>query len=424
MIVSTYNHERYIHQALESIVQQVTSFPFEIVVIDDNSQDATPSIIREFAARYPDVVKPVLGTVNLGDHARLSSAYSESSASYVCIVDGDDYWTSPHKLAHQCAFLDEHVHCSMAFHAVTVLEQDRARSWVLRPPATKPFFELHEILGEGFIASCSVMLRRAALSGFPSWFVAFEVGDWAINILAAERGAVGYIDEVMAVYRRHSGGYWSGLLEEQRILRKLTAYRQLNAYTGGRYGPRMQSVLDSAESLLWEEFVLRVKRADWRGTAAVAWSILRQQPLWFVRMLTRGRSSDTMNFHRRPWRHRAWNRLLQLLPSFRSPQGIALEGTLDKADARFIYGWAWYRARRDLPVMVRLYGDDKFIGQFKADRYRQDLAEAGKADGYCAFRVPTPEWLKDGGRHEVRAEAATSGQPLANSPITVAIDSA
>ena len=55
----THDHIDTIAQALESIVTQKTGFPFELIVHDDASQDGTADVVRDFAARYPDIVVPV-----------------------------------------------------------------------------------------------------------------------------------------------------------------------------------------------------------------------------------------------------------------------------------------------------------------------------------------------------------------------------
>ena len=55
----TYNHEKYIREALDSFLMQNTDFKYEIVIHDDASTDNTANIIREYEEKYPDIIKPI-----------------------------------------------------------------------------------------------------------------------------------------------------------------------------------------------------------------------------------------------------------------------------------------------------------------------------------------------------------------------------
>ena len=70
-----YNHESYIRQCLEGFVMQKTNFRFEAIVHDDASTDGTAAIIREYAEKYPDIIKPIFETEN---------QYSKGDAWQIC----------------------------------------------------------------------------------------------------------------------------------------------------------------------------------------------------------------------------------------------------------------------------------------------------------------------------------------------------
>jgi glycosyltransferase involved in cell wall biosynthesis len=106
-----YNHEKYIRQALESMVSQKTNFNYEIIVLDDASKDHTPDIIREFQEKYPDKIRPVLQTEN--QYSRGVAIVNEifyplAQGEYIAYCEGDDYWTDENKLQEQVDFLDHH----------------------------------------------------------------------------------------------------------------------------------------------------------------------------------------------------------------------------------------------------------------------------------------------------------------------------
>lgn len=108
IIMLTYNHEKYIREALDSIVYQKTSFPFEVLVGDDASHDHTPQIIQEYANKYPNIVIPILRKKNLGANQNYIDLVSRCNSDYIAFLDGDDCWATPNKLQIQVTFLEKH----------------------------------------------------------------------------------------------------------------------------------------------------------------------------------------------------------------------------------------------------------------------------------------------------------------------------
>ena len=64
VVCNAYNHEKYIAQAIEGFVMQKTNFNFEILIHDDASTDRTADIIREYEAKYPELIKPIYQSEN------------------------------------------------------------------------------------------------------------------------------------------------------------------------------------------------------------------------------------------------------------------------------------------------------------------------------------------------------------------------
>ena len=116
----TYNQKEYIRQCLDGFVLQQTNFRFEAIVHDDASTDGTAEIVREYAEKFPDIIKPIFETENQyskhdGSLGRILNAHTRGK--YVAICEGDDYWTDPHKLQKQADFLDANPQCSLTYHA-------------------------------------------------------------------------------------------------------------------------------------------------------------------------------------------------------------------------------------------------------------------------------------------------------------------
>ena len=62
---TVYNHELYLRDCLEGFVMQKTSFRFEAIVHDDASTDRSAAIIKEYAEKYPDIIKPRINIQNM-----------------------------------------------------------------------------------------------------------------------------------------------------------------------------------------------------------------------------------------------------------------------------------------------------------------------------------------------------------------------
>ena len=126
---AVYNHEPYLRQCLDGFVMQKTTFPFEAIVHDDASTDGSADIIREYAEKYPDIIKPIYEKENQyskhdGSFRRIMDAAIHPKAKFIAYCEGDDYWTDPEKLQMQVDFLESHPEYTMCFHrARTILDE-------------------------------------------------------------------------------------------------------------------------------------------------------------------------------------------------------------------------------------------------------------------------------------------------------------
>ncbi|MDA1381025.1 glycosyltransferase [Plesiomonas shigelloides] len=121
--VVTYNQEKYIAECLQSLVDQVTNFPFEIIVGEDCSTDKTREIVLEFQNKYPDIIKPLLHEQNVGASKNYLMTHAKACGKYIAHMDADDY-ALPGKLQAQADFLDKNPKCNMVFHRMDVIDGD------------------------------------------------------------------------------------------------------------------------------------------------------------------------------------------------------------------------------------------------------------------------------------------------------------
>jgi glycosyltransferase involved in cell wall biosynthesis len=229
VFVLTFNHARWIAQALDSALAQQTPFEFELLVADDCSTDGTREIVRECARQHPERVRTFLPERNLGIAGIWLAAARECRGELVAILEGDDHWTSPHKLASQVALLDARPGWSSCFHRATLFHDDASRP---PRPATPAFdrseFELDDVIRACFIPFLTVVFRSEILSAVPEWVFSYRCFDWLFHIFCARRGPIGFLDEDMAAYRVHSGGNWSARDRTTQIEDDLDVYERLS----------------------------------------------------------------------------------------------------------------------------------------------------------------------------------------------------
>ncbi|RJR54996.1 MAG: glycosyltransferase [Desulfobacteraceae bacterium] len=208
--MTTYNQEKFIAQAIESVLGQQPDFDFELLIGDDASRDRTPEIITDYATRFPRRIRPLLHSKNLGFHRNLANLLTQCHADYIALLEGDDYWTDPHKLDKQFDLLRRHPEFSACFCRARVLyEGDPTRlSFIPADSPNKSSFTTEELLRKNYIPTGTLVFRNygGAIDLRP--FFHLSMIDRPLEVLVSLRGPIGYINDVTAVYRRHDDGVW------------------------------------------------------------------------------------------------------------------------------------------------------------------------------------------------------------------------
>jgi glycosyltransferase involved in cell wall biosynthesis len=231
MLVVTYNHAQFVRQALDGALAQRLAQPFEILVSEDCSTDGTREIVQEYAERHPHLVRLLLSKRNLHSNEVVARGLRAARGRYVALLDGDDYWTSDDKLQAQVAVLDVRPDLTICFHNVQVVDErseSTGRLW--NAPGQPEVSDLHELLRGNFIATSSVMYRRAAVAEVPTWYDRFfPVTDWPLHVLYARAGRIGYLNQTLGAYRLHGGGLFSTLGEREKLEANADFYRRMRA---------------------------------------------------------------------------------------------------------------------------------------------------------------------------------------------------
>jgi glycosyltransferase involved in cell wall biosynthesis len=238
VLMVTYNHELFIAQAIESVLMQETDFPVELVIGEDCSTDGTREIVKRYAVLHPEIIRPVLHEKNVGMSNNFESIRKSSRGSYIAFLDGDDYWTSPRKLQSQVDFLDSHPDHAMCATRFWNVQDDNPTGTPIPSPIEKESGSLEDILRWNYILTCTVVYRAALIQEIPPPFMKIRNADMALWTMLAERGRVGYINEIMAAYRMHGGGIWVGASMENKISSLEYTIDTIHAYLGNRH-PRL-----------------------------------------------------------------------------------------------------------------------------------------------------------------------------------------
>ena len=195
----TFNHEKYIRQCLQSIVDQWTNFSFEVIVGDDCSTDGTRAIVQEFAQLYPAVVKPIYHEMNIGGTKNLMAVHCAAIGEYIAHMDGDDFML-PGKLNIQADELDKNPDCAMCFHRMKQFDQYNQRYLKFRPKAIPRKSDLVFLLmNHSLFFHSSKMYRAECRNGLDPGVD--EMLDFYFHVHHIQRGNILFLSDFLGVYR-------------------------------------------------------------------------------------------------------------------------------------------------------------------------------------------------------------------------------
>jgi glycosyltransferase involved in cell wall biosynthesis len=243
---STYNHESFITQAIEGVLMQKVNFDYELIIGEDCSTDRTRQRVKDYQRQYPDKIRLFLPEGNMGRRHNFLQTLKACRGQYIALLDGDDYWTSPYKLQKQADYLDGHPECAICFHNVMVIHEDEHPPYPFHAKGLNPVLGMEDLLCNNFIPTCSTLFRNGLFVEFPSIFDNLPYSDWPLHVLNAMHGTIGYIDEVMGVYRIHGRGLWSqgGHPSAYTVIKHAKAdicfYKKVNKFLAYRYNHLIQ----------------------------------------------------------------------------------------------------------------------------------------------------------------------------------------
>ena len=212
VLTLAYNQAPYIRECLNGILMQKTNFAFELLIHDDASTDGTADIIREYEAKYPDIIKPIYQKENQytrGGKIMERFMYPRAKGKYIALCEGDDYWTDPLKLQKQVDFMEANPEYSLCFHACSIKFEDGITPKKLYSEWEERDYSCYEILKEWTIPTVSSLFRKEILEkGYYKYITNKNIiyGDNILFSFLATYGKVRNIStQEMSVYRRNCG---------------------------------------------------------------------------------------------------------------------------------------------------------------------------------------------------------------------------
>lgn len=229
------NQEAYIQDALRGFVSQETSFKFEVLVCDNASTDATAKIIRTYANRYPEIIKPIFLCENqeVTNHKIIRThLLPKAKGKYFAWCGGYDFWIDPKKLQKHVEYMQENENCMISFHDLVVCDNSTGSCGI----HTKDHTSIKKLMGIDSLFQCTAVAKSDVYELIPEELSADVTWLWQMILYCADKGTVGYIEGAMAATNvRVEGGLTQRVLETQtlrteeneRILKEVNKTREL-----------------------------------------------------------------------------------------------------------------------------------------------------------------------------------------------------
>lgn len=208
--VMAYNQEKYVRQAMDSILAQQCHYSFEIVIGDDASKDNTRAILLEYQRKYPHIIKVLPEGPNKGVLKNFRAVVEACSGKYIAFCHCDDFWHDPLKLEKQVSFLESHpgyglVHtdANVYFEKTDTIDVASHKKYGEHIPEGDVFEDI--VTGKFFIYTCSACYRKADVDQYIS-FDEFENNDFMYEDLPtwlelSKHVKFKYLDEPTMTYR-------------------------------------------------------------------------------------------------------------------------------------------------------------------------------------------------------------------------------
>jgi glycosyltransferase involved in cell wall biosynthesis len=224
VVITTFNHVSFIAECLESVLCQKTTFPFEILIGEDDSTDGTREIVRRYEGLHIGKIRVFYRNEKdkLVINGRLTGRFNfietlkAAKGKYIATLDGDDYWISNDKLQRQVDVLEANEEISICHHGVQHVDAGGNLLDKEYFPG-KQLATIKDAAGGRVAVLHSTRIFRASRLSIPDWLYETPVGDIPLTLITSDHGKIFCINEKLSAYRIHSDGLHQGKTEIDKL---------------------------------------------------------------------------------------------------------------------------------------------------------------------------------------------------------------
>jgi len=262
---AVYNHEPYLRQCLDGFVMQKTNFKFVAIVHDDASTDKSAEIIKEYAEKYPEIIKPIYEIENQYSKRNgslrkvMESAIFATGCKYIAICEGDDYWVDPFKLQKQVDVLESSEYIGLVYSKVQYFYQSKNK---FKEEFGQEYNDYSSLLRKNCIPTLTAVLRTDLYKKYieeiqPST-KGWKMGDYPMWLWFAQNSKLYFLNEIQGVYRvlDNSASHSTNYLTK---LRFTINSAKITYYFASKYHI---DEIERLTQLLWVEFEYAVRTKD------------------------------------------------------------------------------------------------------------------------------------------------------------------
>jgi glycosyltransferase involved in cell wall biosynthesis len=212
VLMITYNHEKFIKEAIEGVLIQETNFPYELILANDASTDNTNTIINDFIKTHPkaNLIKYFNHKINMGMMPNFIFVLDQCKGKYIALCEGDDYWTDEYKLQKQVDFLEANENIVGCFSdTITINNSGEIIGYALAEVDKKETSINNFVTFWMPTVSVCFMRNFLRLIIDSPGFLKVNNGDMFLYYMLSQYGNFGYVSTKPCIYRQHEGGVWS-----------------------------------------------------------------------------------------------------------------------------------------------------------------------------------------------------------------------
>lgn len=283
VLLVTYNHEKFIGQAIQSVIDQDTEYDIRIDIVEDCSTDRTRNVIMEYKAKHPNMIRTYfnptnIGTLNPPQQKVTYAGLKRMDGDYMCILEGDDYWSDKNKVQKQISFLEANPGFAATAHNTIKIYEDEAlqpHRFIYQENCKQTHWVQDFIAMTSFFHTSSIIYRNLLCDNMPKQFASRWSCDIFNTIAHVEKGKLNYMDLDMSVYRAHSGGSYSNMPAKDGRIFNIEGLRKYNRWMGYRYSCEFNATISRLCRALIEDsdqdLIEKITPFERRYYLSVAW---------------------------------------------------------------------------------------------------------------------------------------------------------